>query len=437
MAQHPAGPDSQALAGIRPGDPAEKLAAAVGDWWREPMPEEAGWINYLEEHLRFRARLARDGRVGQAEFHYNFDPDADFAGVRMLMPEDEVANVPGLRLSGALAGSPYRSGSLDLPGGGQLFVQVGHGRVTEMRASDPAAVYPAHVIPIARPTTTFDVKIVPGVLPRGADAPDGWCCGLPRGITPAQWPLSNMTGHPMEHHFTVRVPEPYRVRGPEFVALALFSDCSTESRTSDKVSKLMNIVFDGRDLPDTVEPDLQPFLEHLRSRHPMEARAKDILYSTFAMIWLTEEEFADKECLPPEPVRNAANAMCAAPIWEHETTSQRYAGQNGLEGDRWGLWRLELVEITNDPNTGLIPYDQFGTGENVDGYVQPYTEEWDALENDIRYSAMHFGGTARPSQVLPEIGPFYLEMEEYVGMMNFGGGNGQLDLVPMLLDWAQ
>src|SRR5690606_20399263 len=131
MAQDNDHPDTKALGGIRPGDPMEKLAAAFGPWWREPTPEEAAWIRYLDEHYRFTARLTRDGKVGSVSYDYGFEPEASVAGLRMLMPEDEIVrSFPELRLREPQDNFPYRFGSLPLENGGSLSVEVGHGRVT-------------------------------------------------------------------------------------------------------------------------------------------------------------------------------------------------------------------------------------------------------------------------------------------------------------------
>lgn len=37
----------------------------------------------------------------------------------------------------------------------------------------------------------------------------------------------------------------------------------------------------------------------------------------------------------------------------------------------------------------------------------------------------------RPVQGVPEMSPFYVEFEEYLGGYNFGGGNAQLDFRDM------
>jgi hypothetical protein len=446
--------DTKALAAIRPGDPKEKLAAAMGERWREPRPEEAGWIKYLEEHFRFVARLDSDGNVGQTKFLYNFDSGAQVEGLYMLMPEADVLKTqPQLKLSDAPPNYPYRFGTLTLKNGVELFVEVGHGRITRMSIDNPLAAYPDRgSLPLATPSQTFDVSIVPGLRPRGSVAPNGWCCGLPRGISSLQWPLSSKCGFPLEHHFTVRVPEPYRVKGPQYVALALFSDSSSETKVSDAVSDLMNIAFDGRELPETVEPDLQTFLDHLRNRHPMEFRSKDILYSTFAAIWLTEEEFTGAECEPPAPVQTRANAMCRLPDWLEASSAERLFGWDGKEEfnknyalhrlagrkplDKWELLLIRTAEFEGDPNTGRMPVDRFDMSSNKDGYVPKYSEEWDALNIDVSYDDLHFGGTASPMQAMPDLSPFYIEFEERLGMLNFGGGNGQLDLISMQIDWA-
>lgn len=447
-------PDTKALAAIRPGDPKEKLAAAMGDRWREPDPDEAGWIRYLEEHFRFVARLDQDGNVGETKFLYDFDSKAQVEGISMLMPEKKVLQtLPQLKLSTPPPNFPYRFGTHELQKGAQLFVEIGHGRVTRMSISNPKAVYPDKApLPLERPTKSFDVAIEAGLRPRHTVAPNGWCCGLPRGISSLQWPLSNKTGFPLEHHFTVRVPELYRVKGREYVALALFSETSSETKDSDPVSDLMNIIFDGRELPQTVEKNLQPFLEHLRNRHPMEFRSKDILYSTFAMIWLTEEEFTGAECEPPVPAQTSANAQCSMPDWLEASSAERFFGWNGKEEfnenyglhrlaghkplDKWEILLLQTTEFEGDPNTGRTPVDQIDAAANTDGYVPRYGEEWEALGVDVSYGHLHFGGTANPMQGMPDLSPFYIEFEETLGMLNLAGGNGQLDLISMQIYWA-
>jgi len=446
-------PDCMALAAIRPGDPKEKLAAAVGCRWRDPRPEEAGRVTYLQENFHFTARLDRDDRVGEVNFGISFPEHAIIEGAHLLMPEAEVTDaVPHMKLSEPTQNFPYRIGHLDLPGGARLGIEVGSGRIRRIWISNPQAVYSGiGVLPLPRPMSTFDVEVVPGLHPRGTPAPDGWCCGLPRGINPIQWPLSHKSGFPLEHHFTVRVPEPYRVKGPAYIALAVFSESSYDSKRARAIHNLMDIIFDGRPLPDVTAPELQPFLDHLHNHHPMEFRSKDILHQTFAMIWLTEEEFGAAECEPPVSVVTAANDHCELPHWLSASAAQRMFGWSGdqefdqdyylhrLAGRKpsgpWDLLLLKQRERQDDPNTGRQPVDSLAI-ESEDGYVPKFTEDWDALGIDITYGDLHFGGTANPCQEMPNLSPFYIEIEQTMGMANFGGGNGQIDLISMQIDWA-
>lgn len=43
----------------------------------------------------------------------------------------------------------------------------------------------------------------------------------------------------------------------------------------------------------------------------------------------------------------------------------------------------------------------------------------------------------RPCRGIPDITPYYIEFEEYLGGYNFGGGNGWLDFKDMKFDWSQ
>lgn len=452
-------PDPIALAAIRPGDPKDKLAGVIGRRWREPRPDEAGKVDYLKEDFHFSARLDRDGKVGSVRFEFNFPPHVTIEGVHLLMPEAEIARAaPKIELGKPTENFPYRIGHLELPDGAGFGIEVGHGRITRIWISNPQAVYPdAASSPLPLPTSTFNVGVVSGLQPRGTPAPDGWCCGLPRGITPIQWPLSNKNGFPLEHHFTVRVPQAYRVKGPQYVALALFSETTYESDKAPAVHDLMDIIFDGRQLPDTVAPELQPFLDHLRHRHPMDFRSKDILDQTFAMIWLTEEEFQGAECEPLVPTVTAANADCERPHWLTFSSVQQIFGWNGGEeftgesflqrlvgrkpSGPWDLLLLKQTERHDDPNVGKRPVETYGLEEyadrNKDGYVEKHSEAWGALGIEITYGELHFGGTASPCQAMPALTPFFIEFEESMGLLNFGGGNGQLDLISMQIDWAQ
>lgn len=60
---------------------------------------------------------------------------------------------------------------------------------------------------------TYDLILRPGA---DTGLPDyaGWCFGLPRGITPEQWPLDPNSGYPLQHGFTLVLPPKFRVQPP-------------------------------------------------------------------------------------------------------------------------------------------------------------------------------------------------------------------------------
>ena len=79
-------------------------------------------------------------------------------------------------------------------------------------------------MPLAPPTTAYDLELLQTPPARGTDSDHGWCYGLPPGITESQWPLSRCDGFPMQPCFTLRLPEQYRTRGADYIALTMFAD---------------------------------------------------------------------------------------------------------------------------------------------------------------------------------------------------------------------
>ena len=446
--------DTKALAAIRPGDPASKLAAAIGDRWVEPAPAMGGRVDYLKHGLRFEARLTADGRVGRTTMLFNFDPEASVEGLHMLMPAEEVERArPDLRITTMPGMDWSRMGHRKVEGG-TLMVSIDHGRIARMNLFGNEPRYDdTPPLPLPRPKRAFGIEVVRSLRPRGAPAPDGWAFGLPRGIAPEQWPLSWHSAMPLEHHFTVRVPEPYRTAGPERVALALFSEAA-ESRANDveAMQDLMGRRFDGRALPDRVEPALQPFLDALRVAHPHAVPMRDGLGAGFTAIWLTEEEFGGAECDPPEPIVTTANAHVEPPAWMNMSGASRLFGWNGSEEfnpDYYlhrlagrkpiGPWDIALLRVTEreDVNVGKWPVEGYEGDPNPDGYIAAYSEEWDEEELVQAEGDGQFGGTVYPAQGLPHVTPLFMGVEETMGMINMGGGSGQLDLATMRFHWAQ
>lgn len=94
--------------------------------------------------------------------------------------------------------------------------------------------------------------------------------------------------------------------------------------------------------------------------------------------------------------------------------------------DETPMW---IGERIGDPNVGVVPVE---SPDADAAYVDMHNDDaW----LSAHYGRTHLGGTALPVQGLPELTPYYLEVEE-IGGANFGGGNAQFDLQTGEFDWA-
>ena len=91
-----------------------------------------------------------------------------------------------------------------------------------------------------------------------------------------------------------------------------------------------------------------------------------------------------------------------------------------------------------DPNAGLVPEEDFDGEGTTSGYVDPLDAKNDHEEREwvADLAPCHIGGTMRPAQNVPEMSPFRIGFEEWLGGYNFGAGNAQLDVQRMIFDWA-
>jgi hypothetical protein len=245
----------------------------------------------------------------------------------------------------------------------------------------------------------------PGAEPEVVDAPvrSGWTGGGGPAIDPATWPRGPVTGLPMMHVLTLHLPADCRRRGPDFPAIAFFQG---EGELAERLA--------AADAPD------DPFARDLASTRPHAQLQllRDAIDGVFALIWLTEAEFAGGPVAPPPDVRppgspDAGWMGCNA--WDdvHPTT---------------GVW---LAERVGDPNVGVPPVEVW-SWEGSTAYQEPLDAPW--AEPLIGWS--HLGGTAFPTQGMPEgLTAYYLEIEEFSGA-NFGGGSAQVDLESGVFDWA-
>lgn len=255
------------------------------------------------------------------------------------------------------------------------------------------------------------VAAVPDAAPVGpvpSERPAGWAGGNGPGVEWKYWPRSSMTGLPMMHVITLRLPEEYRRQGEHFPGIGFFAGEQQFVEDAVRADAASTDPF-LRDLADAVD-------------HPGLRRRRDIIGGEYALLWLTADELATGPTAPRADLRRpgtgpAEPELCNA--WDH------YAPPSEV----WLVPR-------DDPNAGLAPQDLKGRAA-PDGYTHPL----DASSHYLPWAQAvqglsHLGGTAFPVQTLPEgLTPWYLELEQIVGL-NFGFGCAQIDLESDTFDWA-
>ena len=301
------------------------------------------------------------------------------------------------------------------------------------------------------PTIAYDRSLLQRPFARGSTQDHGWCYGLPPGIQPEQWPLSPHDGYPMQHCFTLLVPEQYRAQGPDHVALAMFADQQYDEPV--EVTAVADY-FASETAEQTSDRGLLPFWIHRTHRHPMEFRMKDIIDHNFAAIWLTEAEFAGPICEPPQLDGNPLLKANKLPLWLQKGAARTvFECQVGdwenvadLKKRYWyrvfghvpeighHAYGISISVREGDPNVGRPPRDHLLHRSDLGDYIAPYGNNDESLRH--LSGRNHLGGTMFPSQWTPKFTPTYLEIEEHFGGFNFGGGNAQLDLATMEFEWA-
>lgn len=297
--------------------------------------------------------------------------------------------------------------------------------------------------------------------PRG----DGWFFGLPPGITPRQWPLDPYTGYPLQHGFTLRLPEAYRCHGPDIVAVSFFSAAFDHNDGGPMENPSIRQAIQADAAPD--DPQLEVFWAFEQDAHPKMHRFADILDSQYAAILLTEAEFSGAFCEPPRPAIPEQSNAVPVPSWLLDGAAHAYwrysgAANSSMPAHEQFLFReylgavpprdlawnraIKLVERETDPNAGKAPIELYGDEDPDPARYENffYWENDDIAQGNYRLHAWaedhghnHVGGTMRPVQAVPEnFSPFYIGFEEQFGGYNFGGGNAQFDFKSMHFDWA-
>ena len=286
----------------------------------------------------------------------------------------------------------------------------------------------------------------------------GWCFGLPPGISPVQWPLDPLTGYPLVHGFTLRLPRDYRCHGPDIAGLSLFSCWNGHSDGGTTPDEEIQSVMMGERAP--ADTRYLPFWTSVQNSHPRLSRMTDVLDDNYAVILLTESELNGPLCQPPDTAAARALSCHRAPEWLETGNGRPFFGSQADLSDAQSHYLFKILggvpdarldwsrglrwsERAADPNAGKAPQDPF-TGDKSAGYQQPYYYEGGQIKSEnyrkhawtADHAQNHIGGTMQPIQVTPRFSPFYVEFEEYLGGYNFGTGNCQLDFLNMKLDWA-
>jgi hypothetical protein len=306
---------------------------------------------------------------------------------------------------------------------------------------------------LAPPTTAYDLELLKHTPARGTAADHGWCYGLPPGISESQWPLSPYDGFPMQPCFTLKIPEQYRAKGADYVALTMFAD-----QQHDEPSEVEAIAdYLGTEASERpADPNLKPYWIYKQNRHPMEFRMKDIIDHNFAAIWLTAAEFAGPLCQPPGLTGNPLLAHNPPPPWLEYGSARAtfdfhigsYDSIEEIANKEWyrrfgrvpdigqHAYAIGIIPRDGDPNVGHPPRDKILHKDELGAYIAPYSKDAEPFDLAPLSGRNHLGGTMFPCQWTPKFSATYLEIEEHFGGFNFGGGNGQLDLEAMEFDWA-
>lgn len=224
------------------------------------------------------------------------------------------------------------------------------------------------------------------IVSGGGDA--GWQHGLPPAIDESEWPRHARSGLPLVHGFTIRVPEDYRARGADEVALSYFHPGDTESYPPRPAeAERVKAIFAGAALTDAeaAQPFFTDLVKHVAARKDRTQLFTDLLQHTHAIVWLTEAELGAARCARP----------------------------------------------------ASLPEGSLGKAMALDRPVQDATPLGFAASEPESGKLIQLGGPLHWVQSeIEEFGDVVMEIEDGVGNANYGTGNCQIDLAQSLLDWA-
>jgi hypothetical protein len=468
-----------ALADLRVGTPADELERILGDDWRLPGKAEKGRFYLpgpmleLGPSYPFQVRITTEGTIGSLGYFGSFPKDIAIHGVTIGMPLDAVRKVYPVLLDYSQESSEKHGISAYLtvsPEGDTLIIKIKDGAVLALTYERTGSQYPEESPPKTYPKPdgirAYDLDMLHREVDRTAPDNHGWVFGLPPGITPEQWPLDPISGYPLMHGFTVKLPDDYRVHGPNIVALSFFSTADDQNDGGARKRDDLYAAVTDAAAPPPDNRHLLPFWKQAKARHPRLHRMSDILDYEYAVILLTEAEFNGPLCQPPQLGPNPFLDVDKKPAWMKVGGGYNmfsHYGGYGL-GDRpveelytykllgavpeqrldWNR-AIHCTPRAQDLNAGIAPMDNYSDGPSRTGYVNFNYYEGDVISAETYrehawakdHKPNHMGGTMRPVQATPEFSPYYIGFEEYFGGYNFGaGGNAQLDFLEMKFDWA-
>lgn len=195
----------------------------------------------------------------------------------------------------------------------------------------------------ALPSRAYDLQMLDRPTDRARD--HGWVYGMPPGISTEQWPLDAVTGYPLMHGFTLKLPDDYRVHGEDIVAVSFFATAPDHN--------------DGGAIDD---PEIREAVA-ARPSHPRLSRMIDILDYKYAAILLIKAEYDGAFAMPAAPL---ALATAERPRWlEVGGASAFHESAPAMKKLLPSMPRADLAEnraivVTDrasDPNAGKGPQD--------------------------------------------------------------------------------
>jgi hypothetical protein len=465
-------PKFAALAKLRPMMPPQALVDAMGDAWRGSIihPDGNYWPGEIDEGM---VRFDDQGRIGSLSFYRNFPSDLFVDGLHIGMPFQAVKALhPAMRQDAAYTRDStgtngYRCAAT---AGHDIVMWFENDALVGLILEWPGATYPVPASPKTYPKPdgirAYDLDMLHREVDRTAPDNHGWVFGLPPGITPEQWPLDPISGYPLMHGFTVKLPEEYRVHGPEIVALSFFATATDQNDGGARKREDLHAAVTDANAPPPDNRHLLTFWKQAKASHPRLHRMSDILDYEYAVILLTETEFNGPLSQPPQLGANPYLDAAKKPQWMSVGSGfAQFSDMGGLGlGDRpveelyiykmlgaipeqrldWNR-AIGCTPRAQDLNAGLAPMDAYGDGPTETGYLNYNYYEGGVISAETyrehewakNHKPNHIGGTMRPVQATPAFSPFYIGFEEDFGGYNFGaGGNAQLDFLEMKFDWA-